>query len=119
MIFAGEQKRSVTRILEIEHNIINIRRIMLSHKDVLKKMIDMKSSVLPAATLKNFYIELIEHTKKIWELSEGQKETIDALRNANETLLDYKTNNIIKNLDNCFCCFYTPHFYCSLVYNEY
>ncbi len=98
MIFAGEQKKSVTKILGIEHNIINIRRIMLSHKDVLKKMIDMKSSVLPTATLKNFYTELIEHTKRIWELSEGQKETIDALRNANETLLDYKTNNIIKTL---------------------
>jgi magnesium transporter len=31
MIFAGEQKKSVVSILELEHNIINIRRIMLSH----------------------------------------------------------------------------------------
>jgi magnesium transporter len=107
MIFAGEQKKSVVKILELEHNIINIRRIMLSHKNILKKLILLKSSIIPSSIIKSFYIELIEHTKKIWELSEGQKETIEALRRTNESLLDYKTNNIVKTLT-IFSVIFTP-----------
>ncbi|MDD4901913.1 MAG: CorA family divalent cation transporter [Patescibacteria group bacterium] len=98
MIFANEQKKSVARILELEHNIINIRRTMLNHKNILKRLVQMKSSIIPPAVIKSFYYNLIEQTKRIWEFSESQKETVEALRSANESLLDFRTSSIIKTL---------------------
>lgn len=98
MIFAGQQKKSVATTLSLERNIINLRRIMISHKNILKKMIDMRSSIIPTSALRNIYERLVEQVKQVWELSESQKETIDALRGANESLLDFHTNNVIKTL---------------------
>jgi magnesium transporter len=97
-IFAGEQKRCVSEILALERNVINIRRIIISHKNILKKMVLMKSSVIPSAIMNSFYFNLIEQTKRIWEFSEVQKETVEALRNTNESLLNFRTNSIIKTL---------------------
>jgi magnesium transporter len=98
MIFSGRQKESVAETLSLERNIINLRRIMISHKNILKKMIEMKSSIIPSSILTNIYARLVEQVKQVWELSESQKETINALRETNESLLDFHTNNIIKTL---------------------
>lgn len=98
IIFSGEQKKAVSRILELKSNVINIRRIMMNHKNILKKIMEMKSSLIAASQLESYYISLIEQTKRIWEFSDSQKETIEALHDTNESLLNYQTNNIIKIL---------------------
>jgi len=97
-IFSSEQKKAVSKILELRQNIINIRRILVNHKNILKKMMEMKSSLIPTSKIKDCYYELIEHTKRIWEFSESQREAIEALNSTNESLMNDQTNNIMRTL---------------------
>ena len=97
-IFSHQQKKAVEKILELKRNIINIRRIILNHKNILKKIMEMKSKVISTTKLNHYYLGLIEQTKRIWEFTESQKETIDALNATNESLLNYSINDIIKTL---------------------
>jgi magnesium transporter len=98
MIFSGHQKVAVSEILELRRNIINIRRIMLNHKNILKKIMEMKSSIISPTKLNNYYLSLIEQTKRIWELSESHKEMAEALHETNESLLDNQTNEVMRTL---------------------
>jgi magnesium transporter len=98
IIFSSQQKKAAGAILELRRNIISIRRIMQSHKNILKKITRTKSRVISSTKLNQYFFELIEHTKRIWELSENQKEVIDALNETNESLLNYRINNIMKIL---------------------
>jgi len=97
-IFAQKQKEAVSQILSLRHNIINFRKIMQNHKNIIKKLIQMKSSVVPAQKIKEYYNKLIEHSKNIWEILENQKETVEVLNSTNESLLNYRISNIIKTL---------------------
>ncbi|MDD5527564.1 MAG: magnesium transporter CorA family protein [Patescibacteria group bacterium] len=98
IIFANQQKKAASAILELRRNIIGIRRIMQSHKNILKKITHTKSKVISSAKLNHYYYELIDHTKRIWELSENQKEAVEALNDTNESLLNDKISNIMKTL---------------------
>lgn len=97
-IFDHHQKQAASSILELRRNIINIRRIMQNHKNIFKKIMEMKSSIVSARKLEKYYIDLIGHTKRIWEYSESQKEVIEAFHDTNEALLNYSINNIMKTL---------------------
>jgi magnesium transporter len=98
IIFAREQKEAVSTILELRHNIINIRKILQNHKNILKKLVDIKSSIVPQQTIKTTYETLVEHSKRIWEILENQKEMIEVLNSTNESLLNHQLNNIMKTL---------------------
>jgi magnesium transporter len=98
LIFSNQQKKSASAILELRRNIIAIRRIILSHKNILKKITQTKSQMISSTKLNHYYFELIEHTKRIWELSENQKEAVEALYDTNQSLLNYNINNVIKTL---------------------
>ncbi|HTX86475.1 MAG TPA: magnesium transporter CorA family protein [Candidatus Nanoarchaeia archaeon] len=98
IIFSNQQKKAASAILELRRNIIAIRRIMQSHKNILKKITRTKSQVISSAKLNHYYFELIEHTKRIWELSENQKEAVEALYDTNQSMLNYNINNVIKIL---------------------
>ncbi len=98
LIFSGHQKKSVSEILEMRRNIIAVRRIMLNHKNILKKIMEMKSSIISSSKMSDYYAYLIEQTKRIWEFSESQKEVAEALHETNESLLDNQTNEVMKTL---------------------
>jgi magnesium transporter len=98
IIFSRHQQKAASAILELRRSNINIRRIMQSHKNILKKITQAKSRVISSTKLNYYYYELIEHTKRIWELSENQKETIEALYDTNQSLLNYNINSVIKTL---------------------
>jgi magnesium transporter len=97
-IFTSDQRKAALEILNLKRNIIAFRRIIQNHKNILKKILEMKSSMIPHAELKGYYSELIENTKRIWEFSEIQKESVDALNDTNESLLNYSINNVMKIL---------------------
>lgn len=98
IIFSQEQKTAVLQILSLRRNIINIRKIMQNHKNVLKKLTEMKSSLVARTKIKNYYHILIEHSKRIWEILENQKEMIEALHDTNESFLNDRVSNIMKTL---------------------
>lgn len=98
LIFSDRQKQTVLEILSLRRKIINTGKIIQNHKNILKKIMEMRSSLVPTGRLKEYYYELIEHTKRIWEYSETQKETINALQDTNESLLNYNLGSIMKTL---------------------
>lgn len=98
IIFSHEQNKAVSEMLELQRNIINIRRIIMNYKNILKKIMEMKSGIVSPSKLASYYYYLIEHTKRIWEFSESQRETIQALHNTNESMLNFQINNIMKTL---------------------
>ncbi len=98
MIFEQHQKDAVAKILNLRRNIINIRKIMQNHKNILQKLMSMKSSLVPPDSLKVQYGKLVEHSKRIWEMLDNQKEMVEVLNDTNESLLNDRMNNIMKTL---------------------
>lgn len=98
IIFSQKQKQAVSQILKLRRNIINFRKIIQSHKSVFKKLSESKSTLVPVSEMKKRYNILIDHTKRIWEILENQKEMISVLNETNETLLNYRLNDIMKTL---------------------
>ncbi len=98
IIFKHQQKQATSKILELRRDIINLRRIIQSHKNILKKLMEIQSSLISENEIKHCYFELIEHTKRVWEYSENQKESIEALYDTNESMLNYSINNVMKTL---------------------
>jgi len=98
IIFSGNQKNAVSKILELRRNIINIRKILQNHANVLKHLQDMKSKSVSPKSIKQHYQDLEEHSKRIWEILDIQKEMVEVLNDTNESLLNDKMNGIMKTL---------------------
>lgn len=97
-IFEGREREMVREILLIKRNILNFRKIMEAHKDVLQKLARTKVDYLCASDMKQYYSDLIEHTKNIWDILNGQKEMIEALEDTNTSLVSFKLNDIMRTL---------------------
>lgn len=97
-IFSQQQKIITSQLLTLKRNIINIRRIVQNHKNIMKKLTEMKSSLVPQKKIITYYDILAEHSQRIWEFSETQKEIIESLHDTSESVMSYKINNIMKTL---------------------
>ena len=98
VIFSEKQQQAASQIMALKRNIINFRKIMQNHKNILKTLMEMKSSLVPARKLKNYYFNLVDRAKRIWDILENQKEMIEILYQTNESLLNYRLNDIMKTL---------------------
>jgi magnesium transporter len=99
-IFSGKEKKMISQILISRRNIIDFRKIMQGHKDVLKKLITYLVDS-PQYKLKRneVYIhDLIDHSKEVWSHLESLKERIEALQQTNESQISFKLSDIMKML---------------------
>jgi magnesium transporter len=97
-IFADYQRQATSKILYLRLNIISIRKIMQNHKNTLKKMMNMDNELIQDEETRKGFRSLIEHSKRIWEFSENQKEVIEALYDTNSSLLNYRISETMKIL---------------------
>jgi len=97
-IFTGFERTMVEKILIIKRNIVNFRKIMQAHKNVLKKLISKNTKYFIPTSIESYYINILEQTKDIWDILNNQKETIDALHSTNESLISFRLNSIMKTL---------------------
>lgn len=97
-IYQGQQQEAIQDILKIKRNIITYRRIMQSHKNVIKRLAYDEGGDFISNILRPKFNSLIQKTKDIWELLENHKEMIEAFEYTNDSMLSYKTNEIIKTL---------------------
>ncbi|MFA5644341.1 MAG: magnesium transporter CorA family protein [Patescibacteria group bacterium] len=98
IIFSQKQKIITSQLLLLKSNIINIRRTVQNHKNIMKKLTEMKSSLVPTKKIISYYDLLAEHSQRIWEFSEIQKEIIESLHDTSESIMSYRINNIMKTL---------------------
>ena len=97
-IFNGQNRKIVKEILIVKRNIVNFRKTMQPHKNVIRKLISAATQFFSISKLNIYFNYLVENTKEVWDHLENYKDSIDALHNTNESLVNFKTNEIIKTL---------------------
>lgn len=97
-IFQGEERKVVTEILYIKRNIVNLRKIMQAHKNIIKKLMDTKNKFFMPDQTNLYFSNILDRTKDIWDILETQKENINAFQETNESLISNKSNDIMRIL---------------------
>jgi magnesium transporter len=92
------EKGTITEILRIKTNIVNFRKAMQPHKQVIRTLIAEGPRFFPTQKMKIYFENLVNHTKEIWDLLDNYKDTIDALHETNASLIDFRINEIMKTL---------------------
>jgi magnesium transporter len=85
-------------ILRLKTNVVTFRRTMQGHKTVLERLVMYYGRELNLNSFQNYLNSLREFTNEIWHMIESQRESIDALHEANESMLTLRTNNIMRIL---------------------
>lgn len=97
-VLGDDQKKSADLILNLRHNLINMRKITQNHKNIIKHIMAMESGVVSPKHLKKYYGEIIEQTKNIWEIMENQREMVEVLYDSYHSLANYQMGNTMKTL---------------------
>ena len=87
-LLSDKQKKAVRKILILRRNIVNFRKIIQNHKNVLQKLLEMESSLVEKKAIKKYYASLVDNSKRIWETLDNQKEMVEVLNNTNESILN-------------------------------
>ena len=85
-------------ILRLKTNIVTFRRTMQGHRTVMERLILYSGRELNLPAHQNYINSLREFVSEIWHMLESQKESINALHEANESLLGLRTNQVMKTL---------------------
>ncbi|MFZ4632403.1 MAG: magnesium transporter CorA family protein [Patescibacteria group bacterium] len=98
LIFSNKQTEAVKKILITRRNIVSVRKIMQNHKNILQQLMDMDSRVVEKQAIKKYYNNLVDHSKRIWEMLDNQKEMVEVLNNTNESFSNDRMTRIMKTL---------------------
>lgn len=85
-------------ILRLKTNIVTFRRTMQGHRSVLERLIMCGGHELDIVSYQGYINSLREFSNEIWNTLESQKESINALHEANESLSALRTNQVMKFL---------------------
>ncbi len=94
-VFARE---TISEILRIKTNIVNFQKTIQSHKAVFRKLMNESNGFADLKRLEINFNYLVEETKEIWEGLDNYRSTIDALHEANDSLINYRTGDIMRTL---------------------
>lgn len=97
-IFHQSNKEVIKEILLVMRNIVTFRKSITAHKSVIRKFISKSSIYFSLNGLSDYFSELINHTKEIWDSLDNYKDTIDALQQSYNSLHSWRLNEIIKTL---------------------
>lgn len=96
-IFNGNERKMVSEIAIVKHDIISFRRIIKPQRTVLESLVRAASKITDE-NLGRISAEVIGSNIKVWNTLENHKEMIEALEHTNESLLSYKLNDTMKIL---------------------
>jgi len=102
-MFKNQEREIVKKIAAIKRNIINFRKIMKAHPPVIKKLIASEKFFLNLNGARSnskaiLFDNILENVQDIWDILDGQAETISALETTNENLISHRLNEIMKTL---------------------
>jgi magnesium transporter len=106
-LFDAREKKLIHELLRIKTNIVNVRTAMQGHSRMIRKLIEIGHPYFPVRKINEYFDELVESSKEIWETLEMQKEIITALHETNKSLIEDRTNEIMKTLT-MFSCIIFP-----------
>jgi len=96
-IFNGNERKMVSEIAFVKHDIISFRKIVKPQRVVLESLIRTTTKITDK-NLTRVSAEVIGSNVKIWHTLENYKEMIEALEHTNESLLSYKLGDTMKVL---------------------
>ena len=98
-IFMGNEKEMVKQILEIRRNITDFRKIMDAHEATISRLLKKGTGVYHVhEKYQDYFDDLIDYTKEIWDQLGTFKEAIEALHETNESLITFRLNDVMKVL---------------------
>ena len=99
-IFSGKEKRMISEILMIRRNIIDFRKIMQVHKNVLKKAsLNFKDNPIYVMKKTDVYFDnLTNYAKEVWDTLENLKERIEAIQASNESQISFRLADTMRTL---------------------
>lgn len=97
-LFSGRERELINRTLAIKRNIVDIRKNLRAHGDVMSELKDNYKKYFPGNKIEEQLKIIIKHTGDIWDLLENHKQTIDAIQQTNESLITFRLNQIMKTL---------------------
>ncbi|MBT6690811.1 magnesium/cobalt transporter CorA [Candidatus Parcubacteria bacterium] len=97
-IFKGEERKLVVEILHTKRSIVDLRRIMQAHKNIIKKLMSTHTKFFMHDKTNVYFTNILDRTKDIWDLLETLKENINTFQETNESLISYRLNDIMKTL---------------------
>lgn len=98
LIFEQKSNKAVTIILALRQNIINTRKTLQNHKSIIESIKDIEVNSSGREDIREFYDKLSIHSERIWDNLESQRELVHVLNTTNESLLNYRLNDIMKTL---------------------
>jgi len=97
-IFKNEEKKLVVEILHAKRNIVDFRRIMQAHKNIIKKLMGTHDKFFMHSKINIYFVNILDRAKDIWDILETLKENINTFQETNESLISHKLNDIMKTL---------------------
>lgn len=91
-------RKTISEIFHIKTSIVNFRKAIHPHKSVLRKMILRLPDFMGTDGFIHHFNHLVDHTKEIWDQLEIESETIEAIEDAHLSLLNFRTNDIMRAL---------------------
>jgi magnesium transporter len=98
IIFGRLERESISKILHLRRNVLSFRKIMQNHKNIIKKLMEIKSRLVPPEKIRSRYKKLVDESIRVWEILENQKEMIDIYNSTYESLMNYRLSDIMKTL---------------------
>ncbi len=96
-LFKSDQRGTILELLRIKTNIVNIRKAMQGHKRVIRELINKGVKKVPIIRRAGFE-DLVQQSKEFWDTVELQRDTIDALHETHASIIENRTNDVIKTL---------------------
>lgn len=101
-IFSGVEKQLLKDILLVRQNIISFRTTMQPHQSTLIKIMESNHSdqlhIVQTGAERARFRDLEDRVKEIWETLSALKEDIEVLASTNQSLISYRTGEIMKML---------------------
>lgn len=95
-IFNDMSLGMLEQISLMKRNIIDFRRIMKTHHLIIKRLGVKKENYLVFQQSRAYYADLMEQAENIWDILSIQKETVEALQDANTSLATNRLNQTTK-----------------------
>lgn len=96
-LFGHSPEREIAaEILRLKTNIVTFRRTMQGHRTVLERLLMNGSKAMQLVTYQQHIHAVREYVSEIWHMLESQKESINALHETNESIINGRTTEVMK-----------------------
>jgi len=97
-IFKNKEKEMVKEISLVQREVLNLRRILKPQRSILESLATADNAEILPKKFQIYFRDIIGSNIRVWNALENHKETIEALKDTNESLLSNKIGEIMKIL---------------------